>query len=113
MIDLADFTGAYAAKTDGTIPQALLFLSFQILGSQSSILLSSGSIIHANLPFSCDSGPWTISARVATEFIAADASHRRHRHRKPIELLITDVAFELLRTPAGPNQALKSRVASE
>src|SRR6266576_1404565 len=42
-------------------PQAPLFLSSQTFGSQSSILLSSGSMIHANLPFSCDSGPWMIA----------------------------------------------------
>ncbi len=41
--------------------QAPLFLSSQTFGSQSSILFSSGSMIHANLPFSCDSGPWMTS----------------------------------------------------
>lgn len=38
-----------------------LFFSSQILGSQSSTLLPSGSIIHANLPFSWVSGPWMTS----------------------------------------------------
>jgi hypothetical protein len=41
--------------------QASLLLSFHSIGSQSSTLFPSGSIIHANLPFSCDSGPPTIS----------------------------------------------------
>lgn len=34
-----------------------LFFSSQAIGSQSSTLLPSGSMIQANLPFSCDSGP--------------------------------------------------------
>lgn len=38
-----------------------LFFSSQFIGSQSSTLLLSGSMIHANFPFSCDSGPDTIS----------------------------------------------------
>src|SRR5207237_4454694 len=41
--------------------QALLFFSSQIIGSHNSTLFPSGSMIHANLPFSCDSGPPTIS----------------------------------------------------
>ncbi len=41
--------------------QAPLFFSSQSFGSQSSILFPSGSMIHANLPFSCDSGPLTTS----------------------------------------------------
>lgn len=36
-----------------------LFLSSQSMGSHSSTLLPSGSMIQANLPFSCDSGPPT------------------------------------------------------
>ena len=45
----------------GRHSQAPLFLSSQTFGSQSSTLFSSGSMIHANLPFSCDSGPWMTS----------------------------------------------------
>src|SRR5688572_4766846 len=41
--------------------QATLFLSSHFIGSHSSTLLPSGSMIHANFPFSCDSGPPTIS----------------------------------------------------
>ena len=41
--------------------QAPLFLSSHAFGSQSSTLLSSGSMIQANLPFSCDSGPWMMA----------------------------------------------------
>src|SRR5207245_9224702 len=42
----------------GGVSQAPLFLSSHTFGSQSSTLFSSGSMIHANLPFSCDSDPW-------------------------------------------------------
>src|SRR3989442_15969366 len=45
----------------GGVSQAPLFLSSHTFGSQSSTLFSSGSMIHANLPFSCDSGPWMIA----------------------------------------------------
>jgi hypothetical protein len=38
-----------------------LFFSSGIIGSHSSSLLPSGSMICANFPFSCDSGPDTIS----------------------------------------------------
>ena len=38
-----------------------LFFSSKIIGSHSSTLFLSGSMIHANFPFSCDSGPDTIS----------------------------------------------------
>jgi hypothetical protein len=38
-----------------------LFFSSQIIGSHSSTLFLSGSMIHANFPFSCDSGPDTTS----------------------------------------------------
>jgi hypothetical protein len=48
-----------------SLPQAPLFLSSQAFGSQSSILFSSGSMIHANFPFSCDSGPWMTSTPAA------------------------------------------------
>jgi hypothetical protein len=49
----------------GRRTQAPLFLSSQSFGSQSSILLPSGSMIHANFPFSCDSGPWMIATSPA------------------------------------------------
>lgn len=38
-----------------------LFFSSMIIGSQSSTLLPSGSMIHANFPFSSDCGPDTVS----------------------------------------------------
>ena len=38
-----------------------LFFSSEIIGSQSSTLFLSGSMIHANFPFSSDCGPDTIS----------------------------------------------------
>ena len=41
--------------------QASLFFSSQSMGSHSSTLLPSGSMIQANFPFSWDSGPLTIS----------------------------------------------------
>ncbi len=41
--------------------QGALFFASKIIGSHNSTLLPSGSIIHANLPFSCDSGPPTTS----------------------------------------------------
>src|SRR5215213_129612 len=41
--------------------QAPLFFSSQLIGSHNSTLFPSGSMIHANLPFSCDSGPPMIS----------------------------------------------------
>ncbi len=41
--------------------QSPLFFSSQFIGSQSSTLFPSGSMIQANFPFSCDSGPLTIS----------------------------------------------------
>ena len=55
--------GAAARRPAGGAlgPQAPLFLSSQVFGSQSSTLFPSGSMIHANLPFSCDSGPWMTS----------------------------------------------------
>ena len=41
--------------------QAFLFFSSEVIGSHSSTLLPSGSMIQANLPFSSESGPLTIS----------------------------------------------------
>src|SRR5258705_5612881 len=42
-----------------------LFLSSHSIGSHSSTLLPSGSRIQANLPFSADSGPFTVSIPLA------------------------------------------------
>src|SRR2546422_6079463 len=60
--------------------QAPLFLSSHTFGSQSSILLSSGSMIHANLPFSCDSGPWMIATPPARDRTSTrlNSSHGYH-----------------------------------
>src|SRR6185503_2055068 len=52
---------AYFLRAAWRRRQALLFLSSQSIGSQSSTLFPSGSMIHANFPFSADSGPDTIS----------------------------------------------------
>src|SRR3546814_18442995 len=51
-------------------PSYGLPLAFQRLGSKSSTLFPSGSMIHANFPFSCDSGP---------PMIATPASRSRAR----------------------------------
>lgn len=58
--------------------QACLFLSSHAIGCQSSTLLPSGSTIHANLPFSCDSGPPTIctSLRRRSASISSRSSTR-------------------------------------
>jgi hypothetical protein len=59
--DPSGFEPATAVKAKTTYQneptQALLFFSSQSIGSHSSTLFPSGSMIQANLPFSADSGP--------------------------------------------------------
>ncbi len=83
----------------GDRAHAPLFLSSQRIGSQSSTLLPSGSMIHANLPFSWDSGPWMTSTPPArrllqhlAEVIDPVVDHERRMARaEPLAVLLGDV----------------------
>lgn len=66
------------SESNARMTSYLLFLSSQSLGSQSSILLSSGSITQANAPFSWYSGPLSIAmpAAVSCAIISSRLSTR-------------------------------------
>jgi hypothetical protein len=62
-------TSRRAGETNSDQPA--LFLSSNSCGSHNSTLLPSGSLIHANFPFSCDSGPLRISTPAARRFASS------------------------------------------
>lgn len=82
MRSVHDFASTYDIRTQrcrnrkwpfpGT-PHPSLFFSSQGTGCHSSTLLPSGSMIHANVPFSCDSGPLTISTPAARSWSSISA----------------------------------------
>lgn len=57
VVPLPGHCQATARNEVASAPQPDLFFSSQIFGSHNSTLFPSGSMIHANFPFSCDSGP--------------------------------------------------------